>query len=80
MARARQRSLSATLDYYENFALPQAQLIQQTALTAYTSGEIGYVEFFAAIQQAYLLQEEYLTQVLEFDTSLIRIEEILGIE
>lgn len=80
VARARQRSLSATLDYYENFALPQAQLIQQTALTAYTSGEIGYVEFFAAIQQAYLLQEEYLTQVLEFDTSLIRIEEILGIE
>ncbi len=80
VARARQRSLSATLDYYENFALPQAQLIQQTALTAYTSGEIGYVEFFAAIQQAYQFQEEYLTQVLEFDTSLIRIEEILGIE
>ena len=80
VARARQRSLAATLEYYENFALPQAQLIQQTALTAYTSGEIGYVEFFAAIQQAYQLQEEYLTQVLEFDTSLIRIEEILGIE
>ncbi|MPR33891.1 CusA/CzcA family heavy metal efflux RND transporter [Salmonirosea aquatica] len=80
VARARQRSLAATLDYYESFALPQAELIQQTALTAYTSGEIGYVEFFAAIQQAYLLQEEYLTNVLEFDTSLIRIEEILGIE
>jgi len=80
VARGRQRSLSATLDYYENFALPQAELIQQTALTAYTSGEIGYVEFFAAIQQAYLLQEEYLSNVLEFDTSLIRIEEILGIE
>jgi heavy metal efflux system protein len=80
VARARQRSLAATLDYYESFALPQAELIQQTALTAYTSGEIGYVEFFAAIQQAYLLQEEYLSNVLEFDTSLIRIEEILGEE
>ena len=74
------RDRATTLDYYQNFALPQAELIQQTALTAYTSGEIGYVEFFAAIQQAYLLKEEYLTSVLEYDTSLIRVEEILGIE
>ncbi len=79
-ARARQQSLAATLDYYENAALPQAALIRQTALTAYTSGEIGYVEFFAAIQQAYLLQEEYLNSVLEYDINLIRIEEILGIQ
>ncbi|GHB85069.1 CusA/CzcA family heavy metal efflux RND transporter [Persicitalea jodogahamensis] len=79
-ARTRQQSLAATLDYYENVALPQATLIRQTALTAYTSGEIGYVEFFAAVQQAYLLQEEYLNSVLEYDINLIRIEEIMGIE
>jgi len=79
VARARQQSLTATLQYYENAALPQATLIRQTALSAYTSGEIGYVEFFAAIQQAYLLQEEYLTSVLEYDLNLIQIEEILGI-
>ncbi|WP_373512362.1 efflux RND transporter permease subunit, partial [Persicitalea sp.] len=79
VARSRQQSLAATLDYYENTALPQAALIRQTALTAYTSGEIGYVEFFAAIQQAYLLQEEYLNNVLEYDVNLIRVEEILGI-
>ncbi len=79
VARARQQSLAATLEYYENSALPQAMLIRQTALTAYTSGEIGYVEFFAAIRQAYLLREEYLNSVLDYDLSLIRIEEILGI-
>ncbi len=79
-ARTRQQSLTATLGYYENSALPQASLIKQTALTAYTSGEIGYVEFFAAIQQAYLLQEEYLNSVLEYNINLIRIEEISGIE
>ena len=79
MTRARQQSLAATLEYYQNSALPQATLIRQTALTAYTSGEIGYVEFFAAIQQAYLLQEEYLNSVLEYDLNLIRVEEILGI-
>ena len=80
VARTRQQSLTATLEYYANAALPQATLIRQTALSAYTSGEIGYVEFFAAIQQAYLLQEEYLQSVLEFDLNLIQVEEILGLE
>ncbi|MBU1820729.1 MAG: efflux RND transporter permease subunit, partial [Bacteroidetes bacterium] len=80
VTQARQRSLSATLEYYETFALPQSELIQQTALRAYESGEAGYVEFFAAIQQAYLLREEYLSRVLEYDINLIRIEELIGIE
>jgi heavy metal efflux system protein len=80
VARSRQRSLTATLDYYENFALPQSNLIQQTALRAYESGEVGYVEFFAAIQQAYLLREEYFVQVLDYDFNLIRIEELTGVE
>jgi cobalt-zinc-cadmium resistance protein CzcA len=80
MAREQQRSLTATLDYYENFALPQAELIEKTALTAYTSGEVGYVEFFGAIQQAYQFREEYLTQLLDFDLNLIRIEELMGDE
>jgi heavy metal efflux system protein len=80
MAQAQQRSLSATLDYYETYALSQAELIEQTALRAYESGEAGYVEFFAAIQQAYQLREEYLTHVLDYDINLIRIEELLGDE
>lgn len=80
VAQARQRNLAASLAYYEDFALPQAELIQQTALRAYESGEVGYVEFFAAIQQAYLLREEYYLQVLDFDFNLIRIEELTGIE
>ncbi len=80
VAQAQQRNLAATLDYYEAYALPQAELIQQTALRAYESGEVGYVEFFAAIQQAYLLREEYFAQVLDYDLNLIRTEELTGIE
>jgi len=76
----RQRNLSATLQYYEEHALPQADLIRQTALSTFKGGEIGYLEFFAAIQQAYQLQEEYLINVLDYDFNLIRIEEIVGEE
>ena len=74
----RQRNLAATLQYYEEHALPQADLIRQTALSTFKGGEIGYLEFFAAIQQAYQLQEEYLINVLDYDFNLIRIEEITG--
>lgn len=76
----RQRNLAATLQYYEEHALPQADLIRQTALSTFKGGEIGYLEFFAAIQQAYQLQEEYLINVLDYDFNLIRIEEITGEE
>ncbi|MCF0056389.1 CusA/CzcA family heavy metal efflux RND transporter [Dyadobacter sp. CY356] len=76
----RQRNLAATLQYYEEHALPQADLIRQTALSTFRGGEIGYLEFFAAIQQAYQLQEEYLINVLDYDFNLIRIEEITGEE
>lgn len=78
MMETRQRNLAATLTYYEEHALPQADLIRQTALSTYKGGEIGYLEFFAAIQQAYQLQEEYLLNVLDYDFNLIRIEEIIG--
>ncbi|SEI70831.1 cobalt-zinc-cadmium resistance protein CzcA [Dyadobacter koreensis] len=74
----RQKNLAATLQYYEEYALPQADLIRQTALSTFKGGEIGYLEFFAAIQQAYQLQEEYLVNVLDYDFNLIRIEEIIG--
>jgi cobalt-zinc-cadmium resistance protein CzcA len=78
MMETRQRNLAATLTYYEEHALPQADLIRQTALSTYKGGEIGYLEFFAAIQQAYQLQEEYLLNVLDYDFNLIRIEEVVG--
>ncbi|TKT90982.1 CusA/CzcA family heavy metal efflux RND transporter [Dyadobacter frigoris] len=78
MMETRQRNLAATLKYYEEHALPQADLIRQTALSTFKGGEIGYLEFFAAIQQAYQLQEEYLINVLDYDFNLIRIEEITG--
>ena len=78
MMETRQRNLAATLKYYEEQALPQADLIRQTALSTYKGGESGYLEFFAAIQQAYQLQEEYLINVLDYNFNLIRIEEITG--
>jgi cobalt-zinc-cadmium resistance protein CzcA len=78
MFHKRQNTLSGNLEYYQTYALPQAELIHQTALKSYESGEIGYIEFFAALQQSYQFREEYLSLVLSYDLNLIGIEEIVG--
>ena len=78
--KRRQLNLAAALAHYENYALPQASLLRQTALTSYQNGEVGYLEFFSALQQASQQEEEYLQQLLDYDLNLIRIEELSGME
>lgn len=71
-----QRSLS----YYENTALPQADLILDTALKSYRAGEIEYVEFFQNVQQAWQLRESYLSEIEQYNQVVIELETLLGYE
>lgn len=73
-------TLRASLTYYEQAALPQARLIQSTALRSYRAGEIDYVEFFQNSQQAFVIEEEYLNAVLNYTNVVIQLEQLLGIE
>ncbi len=70
----------AAVAYYEQNALPQARLIRETALRSYRAGEINYVEFFQAVQQAFTIEEEYLNTVFAYTTVIIQLEQLLGIE
>ena len=70
----------ASVAYYEQNALPQARLIRETALRSYRAGEINYVEFFQAVQQAFAIEEEYLNAVFNYTTIIIQLEQLLGIE
>ncbi len=69
-----------SLDYYESSALPQADLILETALKSYRAGDIDYVEFFAATQQAWALREAYLTEIEQYNQVVIDLETLLGYE
>lgn len=73
-------SLRQTLAYFEQAALPQARLIQTTALKSYRAGEIDYVELFTNLQQAYLIEEQYLDAVFNYTLRVIQAEQILGIQ
>jgi len=70
----------AAVTFYEQSALPQARLIRETALRSYRAGEINYVEFFQAVQQAFTIEEEYLNAVFTYTTVVIQLEQLLGIE
>lgn len=67
-----------TLSYYETSALPQAELLVNTALKTFRAGEIDYVEFFQNTQQATQIRENYLANQLNYSTIIIQIEKILN--
>jgi len=73
-------ALRTSLDYFEQSALPQARLIQSTALKSYRAGEIEYVEFFQNIQQAFVIEEQYISAVFQYTTIVIQAEQILGVD
>ncbi|GAB2534697.1 CusA/CzcA family heavy metal efflux RND transporter [Spirosoma aerophilum] len=66
------------LTYYEQNGLNQAGLIQNNARRAFSSGDIGYVEFSLALQQALTIRSNYLDLLNEFNQSVLYINFLLG--
>ncbi|MEZ0541568.1 CusA/CzcA family heavy metal efflux RND transporter [Fibrella arboris] len=66
------------LAYYEQNGLAQAQLIQTNARRAFRGGDIGYVEFSLAIQQALTIRSSYLDLLNQYNQSVLYITYLLG--
>ncbi|MBO0939945.1 CusA/CzcA family heavy metal efflux RND transporter [Fibrella sp. HMF5335] len=66
------------LVYYEQNGLAQAQLIQTNARRAFRGGDIGYVEFSLAIQQALTIRSSYLDLLNQYNQSVLYITYLLG--
>ena len=62
-----------SLEYYENTALPNAQLILQQGQKAFRSGDVGYVEYLQAIKTGNELQLNYLDQLNQYNQSVLRL-------
>ncbi|MDX5421102.1 MAG: CusA/CzcA family heavy metal efflux RND transporter [Hymenobacteraceae bacterium] len=68
------------LQYYEQGALQQAATLEKAASLSFRLGEIDYVEYVQAMEQAYLLRSEYLNSLLNYNQSIINLEFLAGIE
>lgn len=70
----------ASLAYYTATALPQAELLEKTALKSYQQGEIEYVEMLQNTQQAWQIRESYIQEVNAYNQAIITRQTIIGNE
>jgi cobalt-zinc-cadmium resistance protein CzcA len=68
----------ASLTYYEQSALPQAQLIIEAAEKSFRAGDIDYVTYVVNTQPAWQIQEAYLDQVRQYNDYVINLLALAG--
>ncbi len=72
-----QKNLSL-LNYYQQQATPNAELIGSTAKKAYQSGEIGYMEYLQSLQTVSEISLGYLKSISDLNQSAITINYLQG--
>ena len=70
----------ASLQYYDEFALPQAATILDNAEKSYRAGDIDYVEFVMGSSQAWQVREAWADNIAAYNETIIAIEHLAGIE
>jgi len=73
------RKLQSSLSYYEQTGLPTARLLAQKATLAFRAGEIGYLNYSQALTQVYQTRAGYVDVLGQYNQSVIRLEQILGL-
>jgi len=70
----------ASLLYYENYGLPQARLILETAEKSRRAGDIEYVEYVVNTQPAWQIQEAYLEQLRQYNELVANVQALAGVD
>lgn len=70
---------SKSLDYYQNSALPNANLILKQSQIAFQSGEIGYVEYLQALRTYSDIKFNYLQTVNDYNQSVFTLQYLIGL-
>ena len=78
--RQQLRRARASLDYYQKIALPQAQLILDTAEKSFRVGDIEYVVYVVNTDPAWQIQTSYLDQVQRYNELVVSIQALVGNE
>jgi cobalt-zinc-cadmium resistance protein CzcA len=73
------RKLQSSLTYYEQTGLPTARLLADKAGIAFRAGEIAYLQYSLALTQAYQTRASYVDVLSQYNQSVIRLEQILGL-
>ena len=72
------KKYNQSLQYYQQTGLFMADKILSSAQTAYTQGEINYVEYVQSIQQATFIKTDYLQTLNNFNQSVINLNYLIS--
>ena len=67
-----------TLEYYENNALPNAELILNQAQKEFKGGELSYIEYSQMVRNALQIKSNYLQALDAYNQSIIKLEFVAG--
>jgi len=68
----------SSLDYYEQSALPQADLIITQSTKSYKAGSMNFSDYIQSLNGALQIKENYLDALHHYNQAIIAIETILG--
>jgi len=69
---------SSNVDFYENQAVPEADLIIQQATRSYKAGALDYLDYVLTLNRALTIKQNYLDALDNFNRTVISIEYITG--
>ena len=76
--RQQLRRAAASLAYYQRTALPQAQLILNTAEKSFRAGDIDYVTYVVNTDPAWQIQTNYLDQAQRYNDLVVSVQALTG--
>lgn len=69
---------SATVEYYEKQAVPEAELIIDQASHSYKAGALDYLDYVLTLNRALSIKQSYLDAINSYNQTIISIEYIAG--
>ena len=77
-ALADTRKFSASLGYYEQTGLPQSRAIISQSQRLFRAGEVSYLQLILSLNQAFAIQNTYLTTIRGYRQALIDFNYLRG--
>jgi len=68
----------SSIDYYEQSALPQADIIINQSTKSYKLGNMDYLEYIQSLSRALLVKNNYLETLNQYNQSVLAIEFLTG--
>ncbi len=69
---------TSTADFYENQAVPEADLIIEQATLSYKAGALDYLDYVLTLDRALAIKQNYLDAINNYNQTIITIEYITG--